>query len=138
MAKRVIPTPDNPINAGQSDRAVPIPTLDEVAADPQRAQNLPPDVSQALTWKCLTALTALHVCALASGSRRPANTMACEAGERLLTVSDVAARIVMSVSWVEKHTADLPARVSVVGNPRWRKSDVDRWIKNRPQYGGVG
>lgn len=52
-----------------------------------------------------------------------------------MAVPEVAERIGMSASWVEKHTADLPTRVSVGGNPRWRKSDLDRWIKHRPEYG---
>ena len=55
--------------------------------------------------------------------------------ERLLDVSEVASMIGMSGSWVEKHVKDLPHRVSVIGNPRWKKSDVEKWMKNLPTYG---
>jgi len=111
-----------------------LPTLDELAADPTRANDLPPEVVQALSWKCLAVLTALRIAADTAASPQ-ATARHADDGERLLAVPGVAQRIGMSVSWVEKHTADLPARVSVAGNPRWRKSDLERWIKNRPEYG---
>jgi predicted DNA-binding transcriptional regulator AlpA len=111
-----------------------VPTLDELASNPERARDLSADTARALAWKCLTALTALHVATSLTGTHAGA-PMRADDGERLLTVPEVAERIGMSTSWVEKHTGDLPARVSVAGNPRWRKSDLERWIKNRPEYG---
>lgn len=109
-----------------------VPTLDELAAHPERANDLASDVLRALAWKCVAVLTALNV---ASTAPSEPLTPLHDDGERLLTVPEVARRIGMSTSWVEKHTADLPARVSVAGNPRWRKHDLERWIKNRPEYG---
>jgi predicted DNA-binding transcriptional regulator AlpA len=112
-----------------------VPTLDELADDPARARDLPLETLQTLAWRCLTALTAVHVATTPSTSPNATARTRGDDGERLLTVQEVAVRIGMSVSWVEKHTADLPARVSVAGNPRWRKSDLERWMKNRPEYG---
>lgn len=112
------------------------PTLDEVIADPTRATALPRATIQGLLNQCVAAQTVL-LGALAASEAGAVNgtPTPADGGERLLTVPEVAERVGMSTSWVEKHAADLPARVSVAGNPRWRKSDLDRWIKNRPQYG---
>lgn len=111
-----------------------IPTLEELAAHPERASGLTSVVVRALAWKCIAALTALNVAS--NGAPEPSTPLR-EDRERLLTVPEVARLIGMSTSWVEKHTADLPPRVSVAGNPRWRKSDLDRWIRNRPEYGAL-
>jgi hypothetical protein len=43
--------------------------------------------------------------------------------DSLIDKESVAALIGMSVSWVEKHSDDLPPRRSVSGNPRWLKSE---------------
>jgi predicted DNA-binding transcriptional regulator AlpA len=119
------------------DRLVAAPSLDDLIADPERARDLPADVARALAFQCVRVLAALHFAA-ADGDSRPAHPARPVAdGERLLTPADVAARIGMSVSWVEKHTRDLPPRVSVAGTPRWRNRDIDRWIKNRPVYGAA-
>jgi predicted DNA-binding transcriptional regulator AlpA len=112
-----------------------VPTLDELATDPARVSSLPPAALQAMLYRCLTVQSALMGALLAAPA--PAGVASADTGDRLLTVPEVAARIGMSVSWVEKHTSNLPARVSVAGTPRWRKSDLERWIKNRPQYGKV-
>lgn len=114
-----------------------VPTLDELAADPERARTMPAELAHAFVWKCLTVLAALQSAQHVSQGARTVPA-AADNGERLLTVPEVAERIGMSVSWVEKHPADLPARVSIAGNPRWRKSDLERWIKNRPEYGSNG
>ena len=55
--------------------------------------------------------------------------------DRVIGTEEVASIIGLSASWVEKHPHVLPQRVSVNGNPRWRKSDIERWIKTRPLYG---
>jgi len=113
-----------------------LPTLDELAAHPERAGDLPVEVLLSLLAKCGALQTGL-LGALFATSGRNRHMPANDDGERLLTVPEVAARIGMSPSWVEKHTADLPMRVSVAGNPRWRKSDLERWIKNCQQYGAT-
>jgi hypothetical protein len=43
----------------------------------------------------------------------------------------------VSKSWVEHHLKDLPPRRSVDGTPRWLKSDLVQWARNRPVYGRV-
>ncbi len=109
-----------------------VPTLDELAADPSKVAALPRAAIQTLLHRCVSVQAVLLGALAVSEPNRAASR---DDSERLLTVPEVAERIGMSESWVEKHTADLPTRVSVAGTPRWRKSDLDRWIKNRPQYG---
>jgi predicted DNA-binding transcriptional regulator AlpA len=55
--------------------------------------------------------------------------------DSLLSNAAVARRIGASRSWVEHHYAELPPRVSLVGRPRWRSADIDRWVANRPRFG---
>lgn len=109
-----------------------IPKVDELVISPELAQDLPPDVAQKLYWQCLTVLTALAVPLAFNGhqygvSKNPTDV--------LLDAEQVAPMINRSVSWVEKHVKDMPKRVSLLGLPLWRKSDIDRWIKALPEYG---
>jgi predicted DNA-binding transcriptional regulator AlpA len=110
-----------------------LPTLDELAADPTKAAELSPDVAQRMCLRCIAALTALSVTAAAI---RPSATAPAE--DCLIGPQEVADMIGMSRSWVEKHTDVLPPRRSVEGSPRWLRSDVVRWLRNRPAYGGRG
>ncbi len=45
----------------------PIPKLDELAETPAKAKDLPSDVRQALVFRALTVLNALHAAGLADG-----------------------------------------------------------------------
>ncbi len=65
----------------------------------------------------------------------PAGGAPCQEGDSLVGVPEVARMIGLSTSWVEKHVKVLPPRVSVHGMPRWRRSDIHRWVKARPDYG---
>jgi predicted DNA-binding transcriptional regulator AlpA len=111
-----------------------LPSLDQIAADPARVRDLPADAAMDLYYRALAALAALGA-SLAKPGPAPRPSRSDEEG--LIGPDEVAALIGLSVSWVEKHVRDLPERVSVLGNPRWRKRDVVAWLKARPRYGAT-
>lgn len=111
-----------------------LPTLDDVARNPALALALGPDVAMQLHIQAVTVLSAVAPCFFRPNG---VTALSLQGGECLIGVDEVAAVIDMSPSWVEKHTKVLPPRVSVEGNPRWRKSDIEKWVKTRPRYGSV-
>ncbi len=109
-----------------------VPNLDDLAAQPELAQALSAEVAIKLHWQCVSVLHALMVPLMNNGHK---NSLPPVATDTLLGPKEVAQMIGMSVSWVEKYTKELPPRVSLVGHPRWRKGDIERWMKNLPEYG---
>lgn len=107
-----------------------VPSLDTLAKAPTLINGLSPNTARALlpTVAGLQALLEIQCHQLSTSE--PASD------EVLIDKDTVAHLIGMSVSWVEKHPGDLPLRRSVAGNPRWLKSEVLDWVKNRPRYGG--
>lgn len=110
-----------------------IPTLDGLLQVPDLIARLPLDVvadllPQVIALQGRLTVRLLMDRSLGGGASRPE-------GDMLIGVHEVAVMIGMSVSWVEKHAKVLPPRVSIQGNPRWRRSDLQWWIKTRPLYG---
>ena len=103
-------------------------SLDSLMANPGKALDLPPEVRQSYLMG-LFALLPVLILPSERGAKIPV------LDDALIGVDEVAHLIGLSASWVEKHPDALPARRSVVGNPRWLKSEVVAWIKNRPKYG---
>jgi predicted DNA-binding transcriptional regulator AlpA len=120
--------------ADQHDTLKAVPTLNDLARNPALALELRPDVAMQLHIQAVMILSALTPCFSRSNRSSP---LLREDGDCLIGVAEVAALIGMSLSWVEKHTKVLPPRVSVEGNPKWRKSEIDRWVKTRPRYGSA-
>jgi predicted DNA-binding transcriptional regulator AlpA len=110
-----------------------IPTLDDLVECPAQAAELPADVLRALTFRALTALSALHS---TMGQAAVPSTGERDQAE-LLGTREVARILDVSVSWIEKHVDDLPPRRSLCGAPRWLRADLEKWIKARPVYGKV-
>lgn len=109
-----------------------LPSLDAVAADPAAASALPPEEAHALALRCLCALGALQLQTLrTSATLRPGK----QPPDRLIRSEELAELLSCSVSWIEKHTADLPPRRSLAGSPRWLLSDVLTWMKATKRYG---
>ena len=70
----------------------PVPTLDELAADPMRGAALPAEVRRALTLRCAAVLTAL-----AESATPTEASPAFPAEDRLLTADVFSARVCLSV-----------------------------------------
>ena len=111
-----------------------IPTLDALVQAPGLVASLPLDVVADLLPQVMALEGQLTVRLLTS--RSVDGSASRPTGDMLIGVHEVAAMIGMSVSWVEKHAKVLPQRVSIEGNPRWRRSEVQQWVKTRPLYGG--
>jgi len=120
------------MNANGAPKLADAPTLDELGAHPDRVHALPAELVSDYTFRTLTILAALNK--RQSTAPLPVRQGSI-AGDRLIGCEEAAEMIGMSVSWVEKHVRELPERVSVLGKPRWRKSDIEKWIKARPIYG---
>jgi predicted DNA-binding transcriptional regulator AlpA len=112
--------------SGPSD----MPSLDALAADPSKAMLLSP--ASARTLLCSLAGVLPILIAQANKETEKAASIPSDS---LIDKEEVTSLIGMSISWVEKHPDSLPPRRSVEGNPRWLKSEVLAWVKNRPIYG---
>jgi len=111
-----------------------VPSLDELVEHPELVAELPAEVASALAGQAIAAFVAL-LPATASLPRAPSASEPSR--PEFLDARAVAQVLGVSVSWVEKHVADLPPRRSLCGAPRWLRSDLEKWIKARPAYGDV-
>jgi predicted DNA-binding transcriptional regulator AlpA len=107
------------------------PSLDDLVVRPYLTQTLPPETRRALSWQCMVILAALQ---LDSNERDKPPGPTRDDGERLIGKVEVAELIGTSVSWVEKNARELPARRRVGRSPKWLRSEVIRWLQNRPEY----
>jgi predicted DNA-binding transcriptional regulator AlpA len=82
-----------------------VPSLDELAAEPDRASVLPPAALQGLLWRCLTAQTALMAALLTASAR---TTDPASEPDRLLDVATAAQRLGVSKDWLYHHARQLP------------------------------
>jgi predicted DNA-binding transcriptional regulator AlpA len=106
------------------------PSLGELAAEPNVAEELTPGMREQLTGRCAHVLfTLLRVLAVPGNNKQPS-----EDGEKLLGVPEMARKLGRSQSWVEKHVNELPQRVSLCGLPKWKNSVVEKWLKSLPPY----
>ncbi len=105
-----------------------VPTLDELAAEPERVSTLPPTAVQALLCRCATVQTVL-LGALVSASARTADTAA--EPDRLLDVDTAAGRLGVSKDWLYHHAHHVPFTVRNGRLLRFSSHGIDRYIKGR-------
>ncbi len=107
----------------------PLPTLDDLARDPAKAQELPPEARQALS---LRALTVLAVLATAPGEPASANGQGeAPAEDRLLTVEETARKLGMSEDWCYRQAKRLPFAVRIGRQLRFSERGIERYIRQR-------
>jgi predicted DNA-binding transcriptional regulator AlpA len=104
-----------------------VPTLNELAAEPDRASALPPAVAEALQTKCLLVLNALWGRCLASR----ATTEVASEPDRLLDVDAAAERLGASKDWLYHHAHQLPFTVRQGRLLRFSSHGIDRYIRTR-------
>jgi len=78
-----------------------VPTLDELAASPERATTLPPAALQAMLCRCATLQTTL-LAALLSASAH-GNAQVAEEPDSLIDVDAAAQRLGVSRDWLYHH-----------------------------------
>jgi hypothetical protein len=88
-------------------RPMPVPSLDELAADPGKAAALPPGTVAALLIRLESARTALWLQAIANGQDGGIRPAASEP-DRLLTAEDAARRLGTTPRWLYRHARQLP------------------------------
>lgn len=103
--------------------------LDELARDPECVSAVASDDARRLFTRAIGVLLALS-----SVLQRDQASRAVPRESRLLRADEVACRIGMSKSWVEKNAGELPPRVRVGGGGRWIESEIDTWIRTRPRW----
>lgn len=106
-------------------------TIDDLAAAPERVDELGDIEVSTMMVRCFGVLGALQGRVIRRSLIDAAET---RARERMLTSADVADRLGMSLSWVEKNTDRLPARRNVAGTARWREADINEYIRDREAF----
>lgn len=112
--------------SGSRASLAPVPSLDELAADPTKAAALPAEARQALTLRAVAALAALAV-APAPVSPDPDTAD----GDRLLDVDEAARRLGVSPDWLYRRVAKLPFVVRLGRAVRCSAAGLDRYIRQR-------
>jgi predicted DNA-binding transcriptional regulator AlpA len=106
-----------------------VPTLDEVAAEPDRATALPRGTLQALLHRCVAAQTIL-LGALTAAEPDKGNSEP----DRLLDVEAAAQRLGASRDWLYHHARQLPFTVRQGRLLRFSSHGIDRYIRSRQRH----
>jgi predicted DNA-binding transcriptional regulator AlpA len=105
-----------------------MPTLDDLAADPTLATELPSGAVLALQARCLMVQTALMAALLAGAARTgeiPAES------DRALKIDAAADRLGVSRDWLYRHAHQLPFTVRNGRLLRFSSHGIDRYIMSR-------
>lgn len=118
----------------RSTTPTPVPSLDELAANPERAQSLPVEAAQVLQTKCLFVLNALWGRCLAAHAEQPA-AAALEPTDRLLDVTEAAKRLATTRDWLYRHARRLPFTIRNGRQLRFSSEGIARYIRERKGIG---
>jgi predicted DNA-binding transcriptional regulator AlpA len=107
-----------------------VPTLDEIAANPARADVLSVEVVKRLLIRhaAVGELLLGRLIAAPTVEPKPNGT------DRFLDAGEVGAMIGKSKSWVEKKTEALPKRKKVGGKGMWSEREIQTWMKHRETW----
>ncbi len=106
----------------------PLPTLDELAAHPERAQELPPEVARDLLLRLAPLQEALRLGALHADVNGQPEALA---EERLLTVEEAARMLGCSKDHLYRHAAKYPFTVRLDSRLRFSARGIERFIRQR-------
>jgi hypothetical protein len=112
---------------------VEVPTLDELAAEPNRASALPPTTLQGLLCRCVTVQTVL-LGALMTASERTADVAAKVPEDILLDVTEAAKRLATSPDWLYRHARRLPFTVRNGRQLRFSSNGIARYVREHTAY----
>ena len=111
----------------------PVPSLEELAADPTKAASLSPEAARALTFRCLSALAALASVPVTTPGQVPTGP----GEERLLTVEEAARTLGVSEDWLYRRAPRLPFTVRLGRVLRFSAEGLERYIRQRQGRGGA-
>jgi predicted DNA-binding transcriptional regulator AlpA len=110
-----------------------VPSLDEIANDPELAASISPEIARTLLARCLIVQSFLFVSALTPAALSGAiDQGAGDLNDRLLSVAAAAVRLGVSKDWLYRRASKLPFTVRL-GPRRLRFSaqGIDRFIHHR-------
>jgi excisionase family DNA binding protein len=108
---------------------VPVPTLDEIAANPERARDVSPATAAALLAKLAGVQTVLLARVFAPAGENKGNAASAE--DRLLTVAEAAEQLGLSQDWLYRHAKILPFTVRLGNTLRFSATGIAKWIRSR-------
>jgi excisionase family DNA binding protein len=98
-----------------------VPTLADLAAQPERVQELAPEVARALLVQLATLQAPLLARALIGGRQD-------DGGDTLLTVAEASAQLGLGEDWLYRHARKLPFTVRVGRQVRFSSRRLDAYI----------
>jgi predicted DNA-binding transcriptional regulator AlpA len=107
-----------------------VPTLDEVASNPERATALPAGTLQGLLCRCLTVQTAL-MGALLAASGHTTEVTEDPTPDTLLDVTEAAKRLATTRDWLYRHAKQMPFTVRNGRQLRFNAAGIARYIRER-------
>jgi hypothetical protein len=118
------------VGGGQRANAAPLPSLDELAGDPDRAAALPPELAVALLASCTVAQSALIgrlVSLPATATAAPEDPPE----DRLLDVHGASERLGTSTDYLYRHSSKLPFTIRIGSRLRFSARGIERFIRTR-------
>ncbi len=111
----------------------PVPSLDELAADPAKTRELPLHVVEELQVKCVTIMSMLMARQLVARATQATPT---ELPDTLLDANAAATRLGVSQDWVYRHAPKLPFTVRVGHRSvRFSSKGIDLYIRQQQRKG---
>ncbi len=107
----------------------PVPTLDELAAHPERIYEIPPRVAADILIRVLGLQTVLlaRAMGIAGANGQPQDPTA----DQLLTVEQAARKLSVSGDWVYRRARTLPFIVHLGSRLRCSERGIERYIRQR-------
>jgi predicted DNA-binding transcriptional regulator AlpA len=108
----------------------PVPSLDELAVQPERAQDLPPEVARDLLIRLAPLQEVLRLQALVHQGEN--GQPQAPAADRLLTVAEAAQKLGLSRDYLYRHAKTFPFTVRIPPRQlRFSLRGIERWIHQR-------
>ena len=110
-----------------------VPSLDEIAADPSRAERLPTEAARKLLARCVIVQNALVIPALgAPTSEFTAKPPQRETDRPMLTPEQAADRFNIPKRWLLAHAEQIPGLARLSRKTiRFDEEALDRWLTHR-------
>ena len=107
-----------------------VPQLEDLAANPNRAEVLDAHTTELLETKAIIALDVLRKRKVSLAAQTSLGDKIAKP-DRLLSAKEVAKRLGFSVDWVYKNHRDLPFRVRLGTVPRFSERGLEKYIRDR-------
>jgi excisionase family DNA binding protein len=111
-------------------KPTPVPTLDELAADPGKSAGLPLEAARALLARCAFAHGVL-IARLLEAPENGAGAPQVAPEDRLLGVEEAARMLNVSRDWLYRRVGRLPFVVRLGRTVRFSARGVERYIRQR-------